>query len=249
MAAQFAATAAVLISCLLALATLASCNSEGDILYKQRLAWKDPNNVLESWDPTLVNPCTWFHVTCNNDNAVIRVDLGNAGISGPLIPDLGALQNLQYLELFDNSLNGTIPATLGNLTKLISLDLYGNELTGEIPATLGAISILRFLRLQENNLTGAIPTSLGNLTSLLELKLQENALSGSIPSSLGNLKTLWILKLNDNMLSGMVPLEVLSLVISGNLTEINIAKNDLAGTVRSSVFRVTAIIQDKLKTA
>ena len=46
---------------------------EGDILYKQRQVWKDTNNVLQSWDPTLVNPCTWFHVTCNNDNAVIRV--------------------------------------------------------------------------------------------------------------------------------------------------------------------------------
>uniref|UniRef100_K3ZMU7 Leucine-rich repeat-containing N-terminal plant-type domain-containing protein n=1 Tax=Setaria italica TaxID=4555 RepID=K3ZMU7_SETIT len=149
---QFAVATAVL-SCLLALATFASCNTEGDILYKQRLAWKDPNNVLQSWDPTLVDPCTWFHVTCNNDNSVIRVDLGNAGISGPLIPDLGGLQNLQYL------------------------------------------------------------------------------------------------KLNDNMLSGMVPLEVLSLLISGNLTEINIAENDLTGTVRSSGFRVTAIIQDKLKNA
>ncbi|RCV38306.1 hypothetical protein SEVIR_8G140600v4 [Setaria viridis] len=245
---QFAVATAVL-SCLLALATFASCNTEGDILYKQRLAWKDPNNVLQSWDPTLVDPCTWFHVTCNNDNSVIRVDLGNAGISGPLIPDLGGLQNLQYLELYDNSLNGTIPATLGNLTKLISLDLYENQLTGEIPATLGAISNLRYLRLHENNLTGAIPTSLGNLTSLQELKLQKNELSGSIPSSFGNLKTVLILKLNDNMLSGMVPLEVLSLLISGNLTEINIAENDLTGTVRSSGFRVTAIIQDKLKNA
>ena len=101
MATQFAAAAAVLISCFIALATLASCNSEGilhmklsfcmhrcqvwsffwnmllrlegDILYKQRQVWKDTNNVLQSWDPTLVNPCTWFHVTCNNDNAVIRV--------------------------------------------------------------------------------------------------------------------------------------------------------------------------------
>ncbi|WVZ51561.1 hypothetical protein U9M48_002696 [Paspalum notatum var. saurae] len=51
------------------------------------------------------------------------------------------------------------------------------------------------------------------------------------------------------MLSGTVPLEVLSLVISGNLTELNIAKNDLNGTVRSSALRVTAIIQDKLNTA
>lgn len=109
---QFAAATAIL-GCLLALATLASCNTEGklhiwrsyqpsywhiagivtkfslffsfflkhacllwlpgDILYQQRTAWKDPNNVLQSWDPTLVNPCTWFHVTCNNDNSVIRV--------------------------------------------------------------------------------------------------------------------------------------------------------------------------------
>ena len=100
MASQFAASTAVL-SCLLALATLASCNTEGklhiyhiagivtelslfsetcmlfwlqgDILYEQRQTWKDPNGVLVSWDPTLVNPCTWLHITCNNDNSVIRV--------------------------------------------------------------------------------------------------------------------------------------------------------------------------------
>ncbi|KAG2562172.1 leucine-rich repeat protein 1-like [Panicum virgatum] len=249
MVAQFAAAAAVLISFLIALATHASCNSEGDILYKQRQEWKDRYNVLESWDPTLVNPCTWFHITCNNDNSVIRVDLGNADISGPLIPDLGGLKNLQYLELYGNSLNGRIPATLGNLTKLVGLDLYENQLSGRIPATIGAISTLRYLRLYENKLTGAIPTSLGNLINLQELKLQKNALSGSIPSSLGNIKTLQFLKLNQNMLSGKVPLEILSVIISGNLTELNIAKNHLAGTVRSSGFRVTAVIQDKLKTA
>lgn len=45
----------------------------GDILYAQRRAWNDPDNVLQSWDPTLVNPCTWFHVTCNLDNSVVRV--------------------------------------------------------------------------------------------------------------------------------------------------------------------------------
>ncbi|CAL4987893.1 unnamed protein product [Urochloa decumbens] len=247
MEAQFAMTAGVL-SFLLALATLASCNTEGDILYAQRLAWKDPNKVLQTWDPTLVNPCSWFHITCNNDNSVIRVDLGNAGLSGPLVPDLRRLRNLQYLELYDNSLNGTIPATLGNLTKLISLDLYDNKLTGAIPTTLGAIRTLRFLRLYENRLTGPIPASLGNLKRLEILQLQKNALSGSIPSSLGNIKTLASLKLNDNRLSGVVPLEILSLVIYG-LTELNIAKNNLAGTVRSSGFRVTTIIQDKLKTA
>ncbi|MBA0855171.1 hypothetical protein Goshw_010089 [Gossypium schwendimanii] len=57
----------------------------------------DPNNVLQSWDPTLVNPCTWFHVTCNSENSVTRVDLGNANLTGQLVPQLGSLPNLQYL--------------------------------------------------------------------------------------------------------------------------------------------------------
>ncbi|CAA0842059.1 Somatic embryogenesis receptor kinase 1 [Striga hermonthica] len=48
-------------------------NLEGDALHSVRTNLRDPNNVLQSWDPTLVNPCTWFHVTCNNDNSVIRV--------------------------------------------------------------------------------------------------------------------------------------------------------------------------------
>lgn len=50
-----------------------SSNSEGDALYALRKSLSDPDNVLQSWDPTLVNPCTWFHITCNQDNRVTRV--------------------------------------------------------------------------------------------------------------------------------------------------------------------------------
>lgn len=244
-----AAAAAALFTGLLALATLVSCNTEGDILYAQRQAWKDPFNVLQSWDPTLVNPCTWFHVTCNNNNSVVRVDLGLAGLSGPLIPQLGGLSYLQYLELYGNELNGSIPAALGNLSSLVSLDLQGNLLTGVIPDSLGAISNLRNLRLYGNNLTGTIPQSLGSLTSLVKLELQKNSLSGTIPASLGNIKTLELLRLNKNSLTGTVPMEVLSLVLVGNLTELNVAGNNLDGTVGSTGWRVTTIIQDNLKTS
>lgn len=47
--------------------------STGDALNNLKTNLIDPNNVLQSWDPTLVNPCTWFHVTCNTENSVIRV--------------------------------------------------------------------------------------------------------------------------------------------------------------------------------
>ncbi|CAN4110604.1 unnamed protein product [Withania somnifera] len=141
----------------------------------------DPNNVLQSWDPTLVNPCTWSHVTCNSQNSVTRIDLGNANLSGPLVPQLGQLLNLQYLELYSNNISGRIPFELGNLTNLVSLDLYLNKLVGPIPHTLGNLQKLRFLRLNNNSLSGQIPMSLTTVTSLQVLDLSNNHLTGPIP--------------------------------------------------------------------
>ncbi|XP_059631463.1 somatic embryogenesis receptor kinase 2 isoform X2 [Cornus florida] len=160
-----------------------SANTEGDALHSLRTNLEDPNNVLQSWDPTLVNPCTWFHVTCNNDNSVIRVDLGNAALSGQLVPQLGLLKNLQYLELYSNNISGPIPSDLGNLTNLVSLDLYLNSFTGPIPDTLGKLSKLRFLRLNNNSLSGPIPLSLTNISSLQVLDLSNNRLSGAVPDN------------------------------------------------------------------
>ncbi|KAK1391949.1 somatic embryogenesis receptor kinase 2 [Heracleum sosnowskyi] len=159
-----------------------SANMEGDALHSLRTSLQDPNNVLQSWDPTLVNPCTWFHVTCNNENSVIRVDLGNAALSGQLVP-LGQLKNLQYLELYSNNISGPIPNDLGNLTNLVSLDLYMNSFSGPIPDTLGKLTRLRFLRLNNNSLSGPIPMSLTNVTTLQVLDLSNNRLSGPVPDN------------------------------------------------------------------
>ncbi|KAK6121021.1 hypothetical protein DH2020_045240 [Rehmannia glutinosa] len=158
-----------------------SANGEGDALNALRNSLADPNNVLSSWDPTLVNPCTWFHVTCNSDNSVTRVDLGNANLSGQLVPQLGQLQNLQYLELYSNNISGRIPSELGNLTNLVSLDLYMNSLSGPIPDTLSRLQRLRFLRLNNNSLNGQIPVSLTTITTLQVLDLSNNRLTGPIP--------------------------------------------------------------------
>ncbi|KAL9257011.1 Leucine-rich repeat protein 1-like protein [Drosera capensis] len=140
-------------------------NKEGDALYALRRAVKDPGNVLQSWDPTLVDPCTWFHVTCDSDNRVTRLDLGNAKLTGILVPELGKLEHLQYLELYMNSLEGHIPE-LGGLKSLVSLDLFHNNLTGQIPPSLSKLSNLKFLRLNNNRLTGRIPRALTKLESL-----------------------------------------------------------------------------------
>ncbi|XWS39695.1 hypothetical protein CRYUN_Cryun18bG0077000 [Craigia yunnanensis] len=156
-------------------------NAEGDALNALKTNLADPNNVLQSWDSTLVTPCTWFHITCNSENSVTRVDLGNANLSGQLASQLGVLTNLQYLELYSNSISGTIMEELGNLTNLVSLDLYMNSLTGHIPTTLGKLTKLCFLRLNNNSLSGQIPMSLTTVMSLQVLDLSNNQLEGDIP--------------------------------------------------------------------
>ncbi|XP_019170008.1 PREDICTED: BRASSINOSTEROID INSENSITIVE 1-associated receptor kinase 1-like isoform X1 [Ipomoea nil] len=160
---------------------LVSGNAEGDALNALKTNLDDPNNVLQSWDSTLVNPCTWFHVTCSPDNSVTRVDLGNANLTGQLVPQLGLLSNLQYLELYSNNISGIIPNELGNLTNLVSLDLYMNHLSGPIPDSLGKLQKLRFLRLNNNTLNGGIPMSLTTVFTLQVLDLSSNHLQGQIP--------------------------------------------------------------------
>ncbi|KAG2300013.1 hypothetical protein Bca52824_036485 [Brassica carinata] len=166
----------------LALIHLVDANSEGDALYALRRSLSDPDHVLQSWDPTLVNPCTWFHVTCNQDNHVTRVDLGNSNLSGHLAPELGKLEHLQYLELYKNNIEGTIPSELANLKNLISLDLYNNNLTGKIPSSLGKLKSLVFLRLNDNRLTGPIPKELTKILSLKVVDVSNNDLCGTIPT-------------------------------------------------------------------
>ncbi|KAI7732122.1 hypothetical protein M8C21_004340 [Ambrosia artemisiifolia] len=153
----------------------------GEALTALKNKLTDPNNIMQSWDSTLPSPCTWFHVTCNVDNSVTRIDLGSANLSGQLVPELGQLPNLQYLELYSNNITGTIPTELGKLKSLMSLDLYSNRLTGGIPDTLGQLKSLRFLRLNNNTLTGIIPMSLTNISSLQVLDLSNNALIGPVP--------------------------------------------------------------------
>nr|XP_048337165.1 BRASSINOSTEROID INSENSITIVE 1-associated receptor kinase 1-like isoform X3 [Ziziphus jujuba var. spinosa] len=178
----------------------ASANAEGDALNALKTNLADPNNILQSWDATLVNPCTWFHVTCNSENSVTRVDLGNANLSGQLVSQLGQLSNLQYLELYSNNISGTIPEELGNLTNLVSLDLYLNNLTGSIPTTLGRLQKLRFLRLNNNTLSGSIPMVLTTVYSLQVLDLSNNKLTGDIPTN-GSFQLFTPISFNNNPLN------------------------------------------------
>ncbi|KAF0923412.1 hypothetical protein E2562_006316 [Oryza meyeriana var. granulata] len=175
------ASAAVLL--VLAAVPQAAANQDGDALTAFRKGLGDPGGGLASWDPNLVNPCTWFRVTCDNDNRVTGLELENLNLSGRLAPELAQLDQLKYMEITLNNIEGPIPPEFGNLKNLISLDLYNNSISGPIPPSLGKLKSLKFMRMDHNRLTGPIPNEIVELSNLAVLDLSNNDLCGTIPTS------------------------------------------------------------------
>ena len=69
----------------------------------------------------------------NSGPRVTGLLMEDYGLTGPIPPELGRLENLRVLNLRNNRLEGSIPAELENLRNLALLDLRGNPLTGCIP--------------------------------------------------------------------------------------------------------------------
>uniref|UniRef100_A0ACD5W0B9 Uncharacterized protein n=1 Tax=Avena sativa TaxID=4498 RepID=A0ACD5W0B9_AVESA len=178
-----AATAILLLAAVALLAPVAA-NQDGDALIALKNGLQDPNGELNNWGTASVDPCAWTHVECDDHTKrVIRLDLGFRNLPGRLAPELGNLDQLEYMEIHANNIQGTVPAELGNLKNLIALDLYNNKLSGRIPASLGELQSLKYLRMENNTLSGPIPRELVGLSNLMILNLSYNDLCGTIPRS------------------------------------------------------------------
>ncbi|KAI3720325.1 hypothetical protein L6452_21241 [Arctium lappa] len=142
---------------------------------------KDPHNVLDSWDFTSVDPCSWRMVTCNSDGSVSALGLPGQNLSGTLSASIGNLSNLQSITLQNNAISGLITGAIGKLWSLQTLDLSGNKFSGELPRSLGDLKNLNLLRLNNNSLSGPVPESLSEVGGLTLIDLSYNNLSGSLP--------------------------------------------------------------------
>lgn len=176
----------------------------------------------------------------NLKNLVV-VDFSYSGISGELSEEVGALVNLDTLNIHKGymsggpRLTGSIPATIGNLKVLRCLDLDNNALTGEIPAEIGDMESLEKLGLWLNELTGEIPAEIGKLTNLKHLFLAGNKLSGAIPSEFGKLKNLLELSMDGNNLSGAIPA---SMGDMSSLEYLDMGHNKLTGKIPAEIVKL-----------
>lgn len=192
-------------------------------------------------------------VTLDADGRVTALGTPDYALDGSLLPELGQLSRLEYLDL---SFGGMEQFHLQEEVEILladagrpSGDPTGPEVTetdiewllefyeqypdtrylplhGAIPPQLGQLSRLRHLNLARNWLTGPIPPEIGRLTSLEYLHLGDNWLSGSLLPEWGQLARLEWLGLGDNQLTGSLPPEWGQLA---SLQSLGLGNNRLTG--------------------
>ncbi|KAA3473585.1 putative inactive receptor kinase [Gossypium australe] len=198
-------------------------------------------SVMESWEASLV-----------------VLDLSSNKLSGSL-SNSSHFEDLNTLNLRNNSLTGALPPLLVTSSRLSVVELSFNQLTGPIPGSFFTSTTLKSLNLSGNHLSGVIPLQGSRVNELLvmssypqmeSLDLSYNSLTGGLPSEIGNIAALKLLNLADNDLSGQLPSELSKLSnleyldlsgnnfkgkipdrLSNNLNGFNVSYNDLSGPI------------------
>ena len=137
---------------------------------------------------TLVSLCTALSNTC-----VSCRDLGNSNLSGNLVPELGHLEHLQYLWVWQNiiALSFFFLFCIINLCKKLIFKMKTSLPILHLHSYKFSYIVLNCYReLYKNNIQGTIPAELGNLKSLISLDLYNNNITGNIPRELGMMKSL-----------------------------------------------------------
>ncbi|KAL5972300.1 hypothetical protein ACLOJK_041553 [Asimina triloba] len=214
---------------------------------------RDPNGLLQNWDPTSPNPCSWNGVICSKpDQRVVALNLTNAGLVGRLSIDLlmrlGNLQNVslrgnsfygnlstttatpppcsfQLLDLSSNNLSQSIPqAFLQSCNHLVSLNLSSNSITGGLFPFPPSLSQLDVSRNQISD-AQLLNYSLSNCQNFQHLNLSANKLTGRLPALSQPCANLQVLDLSYNLIDGDIPP---SLVSGVSLTYLDMSHNNFS---------------------
>ncbi|XWS43870.1 hypothetical protein CRYUN_Cryun16bG0141500 [Craigia yunnanensis] len=160
--------------------------------------------------------------------SVIRLD-GNK-LSAPLPTFFAEFRNLTSLSLSNTNLTGRLPEEILQAPKLKTLDLSFNKLLEGSFQKFPPNASLQSLVLSDTKFGGELPESIGNLGKLTRIELFNCKFRGPIPETKEKLRQLIYLDFSSNNFSGPMP----SFSSSRNLTQLNLAYNQLNGTVHST---------------
>jgi hypothetical protein len=208
------------------------------------------------WKST-ANICDWYGVGCE-DGKVVLINLEANHLTGRPNEELFDLPNLVVLWLGSNNIDFSFRniGSARNLMELhldqiglksvegldaakglVSLDLSFNLLEGAFPEELLALENMRVLNLRSNSFNGPLPPSFANQRFLRHLRLDDNEFWGELPSY-SDSTVMWNLYLGSNSLDGEIPNNFLGGVPSHAKVLVDLAGNELGGTVPSSLGRL-----------
>ena len=238
-------------------------DAEALLAVKENL--QDPEEVFESWN-FVRSPCSWRGVECarvgEDATRVVGLELKDAGLKGTISSMIGALSELEMLNLMGNNLEGSIPEELCNCKRLMVVNLSNNGLVGYLPkGILSRLPNLLEFSASNNKLSGRLSTLIAKpvaqdvCATLKVLDLSHNRLTNSLSKDLSLCSELVEIRLGSNYLMNAIPgeygelrnLEVLRL--ENNILEfelpqelkwctklrvLNVANNFLLGEIPSS---------------
>ena len=109
--------------------------------------WLDNTN----WLNLTVSWCSWYGITCNENEAITDIILWRNKLGGSIPSSIYQLSSLKHLELRSNQLSSSISSEIGLLSALEWLDLYDNKLTSFILLKSGCYLIWRHLLVRITN--------------------------------------------------------------------------------------------------
>lgn len=184
------------------------------------------------------------------------------------LSEVGYLNKLKSLQLFENEFSGEVPAELGEFRNLVNLSLYMNKLTGPLPEKLGSWAEFNFIDVSENffsgpippemckkgtmkrllmlqnNFTGEIPASYATCTTLLRLRVNKNGLSGRVPGGIWGLPEMELIDLTENNFEGPITAEIGN---AKSLAQLFVASNRFSGELPANISKASSLVSINLE--
>jgi Leucine-rich repeat (LRR) protein len=182
----------------------------------------------------------WHGVTTDADGYVIRLQIYDNNLIGPMSAAICRLERLQTLHLSFNKISGVLPERLGECRALKNLWVKGNKITGRLPDSVAVLPELEYLDLHANEMSGPLPT-VWNTPKLKIVRAEDNRISGALPAQLLHQPSLEEFFIHNNELSGPIPT-----TLSPSLRAVILANNKLTGPVPEEFGKLKKLIDLRL---
>ncbi|CAI9780550.1 unnamed protein product [Fraxinus pennsylvanica] len=187
-----------------------------------------------------------IHGWISNCSKLIKLDLSSNLFNGRVPINLGNLEDLKILNLYDNLLTNDplvlyldfLPS-LTNCRQLKVIEIGNNLFDGMLPKALGNFSTsLQEFYAASCGIKGMITSEIGNMSNLIWLGMGDNEFTGNIPDTLSQLRMLQLLELDYNNLHGSIPDNLCNLV---NLYRLVLENNQLSQRLPTCLGNVTSL--------